>query len=332
MIGIFKQKNPGNILLLLCFGVLIKLPMFVNPYIPEIKSGDAVFFENILKFIQPTGKNFPMLYPILTFALLFLQAMMLTRFINSQRMMNRSNYLAGMSYLLITSLLPEWNYFSAPVMVNTILLFIMFTLFRTYHLQRPMGIIFNAGLALGIASFIYFPSIIFLLWMLLVLTVMRPFKINEWLLCILGVLTPFYFYAAGLFLFDQWSWTKLVKDFSISLPDVKQSAWLAGSTFLLVVPFLLGSYYVQVNLRRMLIQVRKGWSLLLLFLIASVIVQFVDVSSGFDSWIIITIPLAAFHACTYLYSSLRIIPNLFFWLSVAFVIAIQYWGPGWHWG
>ena len=40
-------------------------------------------------------------------------------------------------------------------------------------------------------------------------------------------------------------------------PSLKQSAWLAGSVFLLMVPFLGGGYYVQDNLRRMLINVEK---------------------------------------------------------------------------
>lgn len=329
MIGIFKQKNPGNILLLLLFGALIKLPMFFEPHIPQSHAEDGMLFQTILNFLQPTGTSFPMLYPLLAYMFLFLQAIALTRFINTQRMMNRSNYLAGMSYLLITSLFPEWNYFSAPLLVNSILLFVLSALFKSYHLQQAKGIVFNAGLALGLASLIYFPVITFVLWMLFGLMVMRPFRINEWFLCLLGIVTPYYFYAAGIFIFDEWDWMKLVRPFYIGLPDVRQSGWLAGSTFLLAVPFLMGGYFVQINLRRMLIQVRKGWSLLLLFLLAAFIVQFISVSSNFETWVIVAIPLAAFHACSYLYSTLRIVPNLLFWLSVAFIIATQYWGPGW---
>jgi hypothetical protein len=32
-----------------------------------------------------------------------------------------------------------------------------------------------------------------------------------------------------------------------------------------MVPFLTGGYFIQDNLRRMLIQIRKGWSLILLY-------------------------------------------------------------------
>ena len=93
--------------------------------------------------------------------------------------------------------------------------------------------------------------------------------------------------------------------------------------------FLTGGYYVQDNLRRMLINVRKGWSLLLLYLLASLLLPFVNNSNNFENWVMAMIPMAAFHGCTYLYSTLRIYPNLVFWLSVAFVLAYQYAGPGW---
>ncbi|MFI5133791.1 MAG: hypothetical protein ACHQEB_05615 [Chitinophagales bacterium] len=111
MIGIFKQKNPVNILLLLVFGVLIKLPMFLHPHAPVSQATDGILFQPVLKFLQPLGKSFPMTYPLIAFSLLFIQSIALTQFINNRRMMNFPTYLPGMSYLLITSLFTEWNFF-----------------------------------------------------------------------------------------------------------------------------------------------------------------------------------------------------------------------------
>lgn len=324
MIGIFKQKNPANIFLLLVFGVLIKLPMFLYPHVPVQHTSNGILFKAILKLMEPTGRNTPIVYPLLAYGLIFLQAILLTRFINSQRMMSRPSFLPGMAYMLITSLLPEWNFFSAPLIVNTILLFVLSGLFKTYNQSEAKGSIFNIGLALGIASFIFFPAITFIVWILLALAVMRPFRLNEWVICIVGITTPFYFYAVYLFINDEWSWQHIWPHFSIGLPLIKQSAWLAGSAFLLIVPFLGGGYYVQDNLRKMLIQVRKGWSLLLLYLLGAIFIPFVNNSDTFENWVIAAIPFAAFHACTYLYSTLRIIPLLIFWLTVAFVLGYQY--------
>ena len=243
--------------------------------------------------------------------------------------MNLSNYLTGMAYMILTSLFPEWNYFSAPLFVNTFLILILLALFKSYNLHQVKGTLYNAGLAAGIAFFLYVPAIPILVWMLLSLLVMRPFRISEWIICLLGFLTPFYFYSAYLFLTDSWDGVKLVQSLSISLPQITQSAWLAGSAFLIAVSFLSGSYFVQHSMRKMLIQVRKGWSLLLLLLLASVFIPFISTGQNFESWILTAVPLAAFHACSYQYFTLRIIPNLLFWVSVVFILAYQYSGPGW---
>jgi hypothetical protein len=329
VIGVFKQKNPANILLLLVFGILIKLPIFTHPHIPVSRPADGVLFDAILKFLQPAARSWPGLYSFLAFSFLFLQAIVLTRFINNQRMMIRPNYLAGMAYLLITSLMPEWNYFSAPLLINSILLLVLSGLFRIYNQPNAKSTIFNIGLALGIAGFLFVSSLTFIVWILLALAIMRPFRLNEWLLCILGITTPSYFYAIYIFIKEKWSWQAFLPHISIGVPSLQQTAWLAASVFLLMIPFLIGGYYVQDNLRRMLINVRKGWSLLLLYLLTALLLPFVNTNDTFENWVMTMIPMAAFHGCTYLYATWRIFPLFLFWLTVAFVISYQYWGPGW---
>jgi hypothetical protein len=234
-----------------------------------------------------------------------------------------------MAYLLITSLFPEWNFFSAPLIVNTILLILLTGLFRIYNQPAAKAAIFNIGLTLGLSAFIFLPSLTFIIWILLALAIMRPFRINEWLICIAGVATPYYFYAVYLVVMDQWNWNNLLPSFKMSLPYIQQTLWIAGSVFLVAAPFLAGGYYVQDNLRKMFIQTRKGWSLLLLYLLGAILIPFVNNSNSFENWVIVAIPFAAFHAYAYSYSTRRIIPDLMFWVSVAFIVAYQYAGPGW---
>ncbi|MFI5186121.1 MAG: hypothetical protein ACHQF0_05320 [Chitinophagales bacterium] len=329
MIGIFKQKTPANILLLLVFSMLIKLPMFLHPHVATIQPKDGILFHGILKFLEPTGKATPVLYSVLAFLLLFTQAVALTRLINDYRMMNRSNYLPGMSYMLITSFFSEWNYFSAPLLMNSLLIFVLGWLFKIYNNPKGKGIIFNAGLIIGIASLIFFPSITFVIWILFALMVMRPFRINEWLLCLLGVTAPYYFYGVYLFLTNQWQLSKIVPYLIINIPSLQQSIWLAVSALLLMIPFLTGGYFVQDNLRRMLIQVRKGWSILLIYLLVAIFVPFVNTTNTFENWIMAAVPFSAFHACTYFYPAKKIFPLILFWSSVGFVLLYQYYGPGW---
>jgi len=328
--GIFKTKNPANFFLLLVLAIVLKLPLFYTSSFDLPKTDDDVLYQSLLSFLNSKTKIFPKLYPFLSLLLLFTQALMFNSFINRQKMTGRQTFLPAMSYLLLTSLLPDWNYFSAPLLVNTIFIFILSSLFQIYNNEKAKGIIFNAGFAGGVAVFLYFPSLLFGIWMLLALMIMRPFKINEWILCIVGISTPFYFYGIYLFIRDQWSWGALFSSLHISLPSIAQSLWLAISVFLIVVPFLMGAFYVQDNLRKMLIQVRKGWTILLLYLLVSLFIPLAGENQTFENWIIAAVPFAGFHACAYLYTTYRIVPILIFWASVAFILVWQYAGPVWH--
>ncbi len=330
MTGIFKTKTPANFFLLLVLAIVLKLPLFYTSSFDLPKTDDDVLYQSLLSFLNSKTKIFPKLYPFLSLLLLFTQALMFNSFINRQKMTGRQTFLPAMSYLLLTSLLPDWNYFSAPLLVNTIFIFILSSLFQIYNNEKAKGIIFNAGFAGGVAVFLYFPSLLFGIWMLLALMIMRPFKINEWILCIVGISTPFYFYGIYLFIRDQWSWGALFSSLHIKLPSIAQSLWLAISVFLIVVPFLMGAFYVQDNLRKMLIQVRKGWTILLLYLLVSLFIPLAGENQTFENWIIAAVPFAGFHACAYLYTTYRIVPILIFWASVAFILVWQYAGPVWH--
>ncbi len=329
MIGIFRQKTPANVLILTMFALLVKLPMFINPYIPAIHPKDGILFHAVLKWLKPLGDSVPGIYPILAFSFLLIQAFWLNGLMNTQRMMTRSTFLPAMSFILITSLFPEWNYFSAPLLVNFALLFVLNLSFKIYNQTAGKSTIFNMGLAIGIASFLFFPSIAFLVLAFFALMIMRPFRFNEWLICLLGITAPFYFYIIYLVVAGSWDPQRLLPYVNIKLPSLMQSIWIAGSALLLVIPFLIGGYFVQDNLRRMLIQVRKGWSVILIYLLVALLVPFINNANTFENWVVAALPLAAFHSCTYFYPVNKLFPLVLFWISVAFIISFQYLGPGW---
>ena len=312
-------------------GILIKLPIFTDPTVPPASDPNhAVIYKEIIFFLKSISNNEAFVFALITYLILFTQALQLNSLINKNRMMQRVNFLPATAYLVITSLRPEWNHFSAPLLVNSIVLLIFSGLFDISNQYSIKGTVFNIGLAVGISSFVFLPSIILFFWLIFALMVMRSIRINEWLICFLGVTSPYYFYAAYLFFSDNWSWQRLFQPVTIAMPAPGQSLWLAIGSLLLIIPFLIGGYYVQENLRKMLIQVRKNWSLMLIYLLFALFIPFLNNSAeGFENWVLIIVPFAAFHACTYLYPPQRWIPVATFWLSIIFILVYQYGGPGW---
>jgi hypothetical protein len=323
VIGIFKQKNPGNAFLLLLYALALKFPFFLHPEKHMVNEGDNYIFNIIIKFLESFGGS-PFVYSLLAFILVFTQATLLNRIGNSLKLLPRSNFLIGMSYILITSLVHEWNLFSAPLLVNSLLIWIWYRLTNIYNHHNPKTAIFNVSMLVGILPLIYSPSVAFLLLLAFALIVTRPFRITEWLVALLGFTTPYYFLFVVLFLTGQWNWHKVIPVISFHWPRLPSSLWITGGIIFMVIPFLIGAWYAQSNLGKMLIQMRKSWSLLLMLLIVAVLVILVNPGTNYLHWLPVVVPLAAFHAAAYYYIPGRWFPSLLHWVIFTFAIMLNY--------
>ncbi len=191
MTGTFKSNNSYNNFLLFLYGVLLKLPLFLHPKIPQPQQIDGFLYKALLKWLQPFGNGLPVIYAVIAFLLLFTQAISFNKLVNDQRIMQRPNYLTGMSYLLITSLFLEWNMLSSPLIINTLLIWVWAKMSGLHNNPRPKTALFNIGVAIGLSTFFYFPSLAFAALIIFGLAITRPFKMAEWLLALFGIITPY---------------------------------------------------------------------------------------------------------------------------------------------
>ncbi|RYY85745.1 MAG: hypothetical protein EOO15_16260 [Chitinophagaceae bacterium] len=320
MIALFKQKAPGTVAVLFITGLLLKLPLFTGPALQTAPSDGPLF-----RLLTAQLRGAPSATAgIIAFVLLFTAALTINSVVNYYRMMSRQTFLPALSFLLITSLVPEWSRLSAPLCATVLLTVAFGVILQLYGASKAGGKIFNIGLLTGLAGFFFAPALLFGVIALLGLSVLRPLRVQELLLFLLGVLTPTYFYGVGLFLYDQFSWKSLVPWMHFAIIGQRASYALLGSIVLLVAPFLLGSFYVQANLRKMLIQARKNWSLVLFYLLLAIGVPFFNNDGQYTGWVLVAPPLASFHACAFLYPARRWTPVLLFFIIVCYILALQY--------
>ncbi len=138
---------------------------------------DHFLYKWLIGFLEPLHL-WPGVYSLFAFLLLYSQALLLNRVCNAQKMMARPNYLVAMSYMLITSLLPEWNYFSAPLLINSLLIWLFYRLNTLYNAAKPGAVVFNAGLIMGFITLLYQPAIVFVFFLMLAVFIVRPFRIK----------------------------------------------------------------------------------------------------------------------------------------------------------
>lgn len=323
MVGIFRQKNPGNSLILLGYGLVLKFGILLEPAGALQQDQDHYLYRLLLRLLEPL--NIPdFVYGIAAFLLLFTQAILINRISIRQKMLPRPNFLPGMAFLLISTFFTEWNHFSAPLLVNTLLVFIFHRMTQLYNAYRPAAGIFNIGLMMGLVTLLYQPAVVYILLIPIALFIMRPFRIREWVIGVLGITTPYYFLALEPIFTGRWNWHYLLPSVTVDFPAMPDSVLVTVSVALLVIPFIIGGYFVQVNLNKMLIQIRKNWSLLLLFLIVSTAIILISGGWGYVNWMFGLMPLAIFHASMYFYPTKKVLPLILHWISFAYAVYLVY--------
>lgn len=326
MTGIFRHKTPGNIILLVLLGIFIKLPAFFHAKGFIVKQSDGVFYTSLTAFLDRLFNNSSFAFAVLAFILNLLIAFVLNSFMNTDRFMNKPNFLSGMAYMLITSFLPSFNMLSSNLVASVLLLTAFKLFYQSHHIKNN---IFNASLLIGLASLFFFPALFFVAWAFIALPVLRPFRFSDWILLLLGLTSPYYFYGAYLFLNGRLAIPSYFYHLSFLSSAIRYSLWHAGALFLLLAPLLAGIYYMQANSAKMLVHIRKGWYLFLAYLGIAIVMALFDIEKTSENLLLALVPVAAFHGYGYLNAELKLYPKIAFWITVAFVVANQLYGNLW---
>lgn len=326
MLSTFNRNTPFNVFVLLFFAIVLKLHIFLFPQQVIAGESDGFLYKQLLTFLLPVGRHWPALYSIIEFVLLFTQAITINKLVNDQKLFSKTNYLPGMCFLLVTSLFPGWNKLSSVAIINTMLVWVWSRLSNLYNNENAKTSVFNIGFIISIASFFYFPSIVFGLLMLSGIIIMRPFRVSEIIIGVLGLVTPYYLLGSYLYLTSDFSVKGMFPDFNFVLPYIKKNFFQYASPFVILVFVLFGSYFVQQNSNRNVIQVRKSWNILFLYLLVALILPFINLSAASDYWVLISVPVAVLASAMFYYQDGSLISFIIFW-SVFIYDMLYAWLP-----
>lgn len=194
MLTLFRTNQPlANILLLFYLGIL-RASSFIHPATVAPPS------QGIL-----TAWMFAELPPlsitanIAAFLLVFFQATALNITIARYRVATEVSLLPGVFYCLFSCLMPDFLVLSSVLLANTFVILALFYLFDTYKNSYVAGRIFDAGLWLGVASLFHFSYVLFIVWGIIGLGILRGLRGKEFLMFIIGYAVPFFLLSVYCF-------------------------------------------------------------------------------------------------------------------------------------
>lgn len=327
MLNIFRSFNPYSVFALFLVAIVFKLAFLVHPVMPYQVAGSQYLWLQVVSFFESILGHSAFLLTFFAVVNLFGQAIYLNRIANTYHLFPRASYLPAMGYVLLTSLFKDWNYLSAALINNWLLLAMLSGMLQLYAAPDARKQIFNIGCFISLSTMLVFPNIAFVALLLLALAVLRPFKISEWMVGLLGILTPVYFLAGILFLVDDLPLLTKMVSVGFTLPEKMAHPEILITAFSVIALLMVtGVYYLNIFMSRMLIQNKKWWYVVICSFFVSLIAGTFTVAKGYNQWMAALVPVTFIVTNTWFEERKKWLPRVFIYLLMAAVIFVQ-WVP-----
>jgi len=272
IIRVFNKSYLVQYFLLVLLQFVLWFGAFLNSPVPE---------PVINEYLTP---GYTLLYHLLgeyhlastftTFFIILFGALAFNYSIEKQELSSKNALFPAFFFILVMSIQPSLFTLHQALIPLLLFIILMYYTFAIYSEEESYIKVFNSGFLIAVGSMFYLPFIYFLAFFWLTFISYRIYKWREWIIVLLGFLTPYillftyYFWIDELFLlfdayanyFTKMTLIKAIPDFSI-LDFV-----IVGMVILL---FFNAFARVYINLQENVINVRKRyWSASLLFIVS----------------------------------------------------------------
>ena len=324
MIKQFRSLNFINIALLLILTFILRIGLFLD--IPEmVNSGFNNFFVRIGVSFELDKYLSPSLNIILATILVFIQALIFNKIVNTYGLLNKASFLAGMCYIVCASIFTPFLIFSPPLVCNFLLLFIFHKILRDFKSTDSISTMYDLGMTVAIGTIIYFPFVIFILLLWIALIVFKPFNWREWLSVALGFLTIVFLLGVYYFWNNQiLNYLEIWKPLSSKIPFYLRINVLDYIVlFPLVICTILGIISVRLKLFKSFVIVRKTYQLLVFMFLIAIVSFYFNKEFRIFHFILAVVPVAIVLAHYFTHATKRWFYETLFITMVSFIIYFQ---------
>ncbi len=220
-INTVRSHQPISMVLIPLLGIFLWLPGLIHPSIPA-QTVAMPFYASLDIFLR----GHPFFSVFMGFLVSFAEAFLLNFIIYQHHILIKRSWLPALMFVVLSACTPGLLWLNPQLIAGLFLLGALHFLLGTYRMDKAFGSVFNAGILIGFATLFYLPSIVFLLFALVTIILLRPFIWREWVIMFLGsTVAPIY---AGVYFFwhDQLHYITheiilnpiLHRDFFLKLP------------------------------------------------------------------------------------------------------------------
>ncbi len=317
MVAIFREKSSVSIFWLIALSIVAHGHFLIMPPAIVVTGREAFFFS----FLLPLRSLPDFLLILLYHAIIIVQALRFNTVLNDLRMFPKQYFVTALCYILLTSLYPAWGNITPALVTNFVVIWLFSMLAKLYNPSGAKPLIYNIGLITGLLCMVYLPALFLVIIAFFAVGSLRIFRVNEWMVLLLGLLTPVYFAIALLFLSDNLSGVKnYLPQFQPHLFNYREQVpvIIAGAAGSFAV--LAGLFAWQANAGRAVVQVRRSWGVLMVMFLLSIPLVFLLKNGNFNYIILGLLPAAAVASNLFVYSKSNVYQTIVFWALIGIII------------
>lgn len=189
MLQIFRNKQPFTGILVILYFLILGTNTWLYPI-----SNLATFQElpSTLSLFVLNWTIDPFVNRICFSILILFQAFFLNSIVSYFKLTRDFTFVPAICFIALHFSYPDIDCCSPVFIANTFLLWTVFSLFASYDKKASLGTIFNIGFSVSIAALFYHGYVVYFLWSVLALLIIRSFDLQEFLLLIGGIFVPFF--------------------------------------------------------------------------------------------------------------------------------------------
>ena len=300
MIKFFRQSYAIQYVVIALLAIALWIPAFVSGKMTMGLGSPVIPIFNLVDSLLDFS---PIAQHTFAFLLLVLETLIFNMMLVKNQIVGKVSTMGAFVFVLLMSLTGTQTNFYPFALSAIFIILAISTLFEMYQLPNPEMSLLKTGVYIAIASMCYFPSILLVLWVMIVLPMAKKGSLRLQLIPLFGFLFVYFVYFVAVFLFgDFLSLMHGYRDFFTSIKfSVEQfNLKIVFLLVILLVPtiiLLFGSS--NANFEKS-VAVRTKISMTIVLLVFSIVLLFLGGNVLMNGMIFIALAILISYAFSYI--------------------------------
>lgn len=325
MLNLFRNNSIFSLLFLIVFTILIRIsPYLIN--LPIDLNINAPLAQILFEWIT-TFEDYYYFSVVSASFFVVLQAWLLNHLVIKHSILRKDSFLPALIFVLLNSFYKEQLFLSPQLIANLFIILMFERLCNLYESEKPLYVVLDSGLFLGLAILFNYDTFIYLPLILISVVIITYFNIRFLLASIFGILLPIYLVGVVFYMFDSLNDLLIIIEISIKRNYINQITfnWVKLLPWFLITGItLVSAVLLQAEYFKSKVKTRRIIFTVVIFIIISILIILIENHNLVYAVCYLSIPLSIIIANYFMNKRFVILKEILFLLLVSASVLYQY--------